>query len=91
MNSGMSVTDGKNKLIIVTTLLFLIKFIIASNVCISIMFPRMEGEMLCILLKWRGKCLWWTLHMKNGIWLYIAADTWYSYNIPGDKQGMQIL
>jgi hypothetical protein len=39
MNSGMSVTDGKNKLIIVTTLLFLIKFIIDSNVCISIMFP----------------------------------------------------
>lgn len=22
---------------------------------------------------------------------YIATDTWYSYTIPGDKQGMQIL
>lgn len=44
MNSGMSVTDGKNKLIIVIILSFLIKFIIDSNTCICTMFPRMERK-----------------------------------------------
>lgn len=74
MNSGMSVTDGKNKLIIVIILSFLIKFIIDSNTCICTMFPKIEGKMLCILLKGSEKCLWWTLHVNNGIWLLIVTE-----------------
>lgn len=57
MNSGMSVTDGKNKIVIVIIISLLIKFIIDSNTCICTMFPKIEEKMLCILLKGTGNCL----------------------------------
>lgn len=85
-NSGMSVTDGKNKLIIVIILSFLIKFIIDSNTCICTMFPKMEEKnVLCITQGERETPLM-ILHIKNGIWLLIVTDTCYSCNISGDKQ-----
>lgn len=56
MNSGMSVTDGKNKHIIVIILSFLIKFIIDSNTCICSMLPKVEEKMICVLLKGREEC-----------------------------------
>lgn len=85
MKSRLPVTDGRNKLIIVIISSFLIKSIIDSNTCIYTMFPKIEGKMLCLLLKGREKCLWWSLHIKNGIWLLIVTDTCYSHNICGDR------
>lgn len=50
------------------------------------MFPELEGKMCCILLKGRDKCFWWSLHIKNEIWLLIVTDTYNLPNMPGDSE-----
>lgn len=56
MNLVMFVIDGKNKIVIVIIILFFIKFIIDFNICICIMFFKIEEKMFCILFKGIGNC-----------------------------------